>query len=96
MQIVLTDSLARRSPSRVKGIPLDHHPHVGHHPQPVFTMVRRLIDEIRLLACDPGVGFHLGEVDSAPAQRRNEVTGVKVLVAFGVSQYRLAERRGDV
>ena len=57
-------------------------------------MVRRLIDEIRLLACDSGVRLHLGKVNTAPAQRGNEVAGVKVLVAFGVAQYRLAERRG--
>lgn len=59
-------------------------------------MVRRLIDEIRLLASDPGVRLHLGKVDATPAKRSNEVAGVKVLVAFGVAQYRLAESRGDV
>lgn len=59
-------------------------------------MVRRLIDKIRLLACDPGVRLHLGKVDSSPAQRGNEVAGVKVLKPLGTAQYRLAERRGDV
>lgn len=59
-------------------------------------MLCRFIDVVRLLASDPGVSLHLGKMDAAPAQRGNEVSGVKVLVAFGVAQYRLAESRGDV
>lgn len=59
-------------------------------------MVRRLIDKIRLLACDPGVRLHLGKVDAALAKRGNEVAGVKVLEPLGTAQYRLAESRGDV
>lgn len=55
--------------ARVKGIPLDHPPHVGHHPQAVFAVLCRFVDEIRLLTCDPGVSLHLGKVDAAPAQR---------------------------
>ncbi len=59
-------------------------------------MVRRLIDKIRLLACDPGVRLHLGKVNAAPAQRGNEVAGVKVLEPLGTAQNGLAESRGDV
>ena len=59
-------------------------------------MVRRLIDEIRLLACDSGVRLHLGKVNAAPAQRGNKVTGVKVLEPLGTAQNGLAESRGDV
>lgn len=76
--------------------PLQNPPHVGHHPQAVFTMLCRFVDEIRLLACDPGVRLHLGKMDAAPAQRGNEVAGVKVLEPLGTAQYRLAERRCDV
>ena len=80
----------------MKESPLDHPPHVGHHPQPVFAMVRRLIDEIRLFPRDPGVRLHLGKVDAAPAQCGNEVAGVKVLEPLGAAQNRLPESRGDV
>lgn len=59
-------------------------------------MVRRLIDETRLLARDPGVRLHLGKVDAAPAQCGNEVSGVKVLEPLGTAQNGLAESRGDV
>lgn len=77
-------------------IPLQNPPHVGHHPQPVFAMVGGFVDEIRLLACDPGVRLHLGKVDATPAQRGNKVTGVKVLEPLGTAQNGLAEIRGDV
>ena len=59
-------------------------------------MVRRLIDEIRLLACDPGVRLHLGKMDATPAKRGNEVAGVEVLEPLGTAQNGLAESRGDV
>lgn len=59
-------------------------------------MVRRFVDEIRLLARDPGVRLHLGKVDAAPAKRSNEVAGVKVLEPLGTAQNGLAESRGDV
>lgn len=59
-------------------------------------MVRRLIDEIRLFPRCPGVSFHLGKVQPAPAKRGNEVAGVKVLEPLGTAQNGLAERRGDV
>lgn len=59
-------------------------------------MVRRLIDEIRLLACDPGVSLHLGKVDATPARRGNEVAGMKVLETLGTAQNGLAESRCDV
>ncbi|MBO2025496.1 hypothetical protein J4733_07485 [Klebsiella pneumoniae] len=36
------------------------------------------------------------KMDAAPAQRGNEVSGVQVLVAFGVAQYRLAKSSVDV
>lgn len=59
-------------------------------------MLCRFVDEIRLLACDPGVGLHLRKVNAAPAQRGNEVAGVKVLETLGTAQNGLAESRGDV
>lgn len=59
-------------------------------------MLCRFIDEVRLLASDPGVSLHLGKVDAAPAQRGNEVAGVKVLEPLGTAQNGLAESRGDV
>lgn len=59
-------------------------------------MVRRLIDEIRLLARYPSVSFHLGKVDAMLAQRANKVAGVKVLEPLGTAQNGLAESRGDV
>lgn len=59
-------------------------------------MVCRFVDEIRLLACDPGVRLHLGKVDATPAQRGNKVTGVKVLEPLGTAQNGLAESRGDI
>ena len=76
--------------------PLQNPPHVGHHPQPVFAVLCRFVDEIRLLACDPGVSLPLGKVDATPAQRGNEVSGVKVLEPLGTAQNGLAESRGDV
>lgn len=59
-------------------------------------MLCRFVDEIRLLACDPGVSLHLGKMDAAPAQRGHEVAGVKVLEPLGTAQNGLAESRGDV
>lgn len=59
-------------------------------------MLCRFIDEVRLLASDPGVSLHLGKVDATPAQRGNEVAGVKVLEPLGTAQNGLAESRGDV
>ena len=59
-------------------------------------MLCRFIDEVRLLASDPGVSLHLGKVDAAPAKRGNEVAGVKVLEPLGTAQNGLAESRGDV
>lgn len=49
-------------------------------------MLCRFIDEVRLLASDPGVGLHLGKVNATPAQRGNEVAGVKVLEPLGTAQ----------
>lgn len=59
-------------------------------------MLCRFIDEVRLLASDPGASLHLGKVDAALAQRGNKVSGVKVLKPLGTAQNRLAERRGNV
>ena len=59
-------------------------------------MLCRFINEIRLLACDPGVRLHLGKVNATPAQRGNEVAGVKVLEPLGTAQNGLAESHGDI
>lgn len=42
------------------------------------------------------IRLHLGKMDAAPAQRGNEVSGVKVLEPLGTAQNRLAESRSDV
>ncbi|HBT0661886.1 hypothetical protein I8Q57_26120 [Klebsiella pneumoniae] len=55
--------------------PLQNHPHVAEHPQPVFGAICYLIDEIRLVALYPLVRFAAGEMNASFLQRSDKVSG---------------------